>query len=227
MKKLKVLIFGSTGMLGKAVLLECIDSVNVESALLINRSPIDIKHSKLREIIHKDFYDFSSIEHKLTGLDACYFTLGVSSVGINEKAYSGITYDITLAATRSLMRTNGNMTFIYVSGTGTDTSEKGRVMWARVKGRTENAIINMGFKNAFMYRPGYIQPMKGIRSKTALYNSLYLVAAPFYPLLNKIMPKHLTTTEKIGKSMINVSLRPYPKRHLSSNDINITASNNN
>ncbi|NOY49321.1 MAG: epimerase [Chlorobi bacterium] len=226
MKKLKVLIFGSSGMVGKGVLLECIDSVDVESVLLVNRSPIDIKHSKIKEIIHKDFTDFSSIENEFRGLDACYFTVGVSSAGLNEKKYSRITYDLTIAAAKSLINGNKNMTFIYVSGSGTDTSEKGRIMWARVKGRTENAILNLGFKYTFMYRPGYIQPMRGIKSKTALYNSLYVVFAPLYPLLNKIIPKHLTTTEKIGKSMINVSLRPYPKRHLSNNDINITASIN-
>jgi uncharacterized protein YbjT (DUF2867 family) len=226
MKKLKVLILGSSGMVGKGVLLECIDSTDVESVLLINRSPIDIKHSKINEIIHKDFTDFSSIENEFKQLDACYFTLGVSSAGMNEKKYSSITYDLTLAAAKSLVKGNKNMTFIYVSGSGTDTSEKGRIMWARVKGRTENAILNMGFKYAFMYRPGYIQPMKGIRSKTALYNSLYVVSAPLYPLLNKIVPKHLTTTEKVGKSMINVSLRPFPDKYLSNSDINITAANN-
>ena len=175
MKKLKVIIFGSTGMVGKGVLYECIDSQDVELILLVNRSSLGINSPKVKEILHDDFTNFSSLENTLRGYDACYFSLGVSAAGMKEKNYRTITYGFTLAAASILRKLNDNMTFIYVSGVGTDSTEKGRSMWARVKGKTENDIIKLGFKDAYMYRPGYIQPEREIKSKTKLYNALYVV----------------------------------------------------
>lgn len=226
MKKLKVIIFGSTGMVGKGVLYECIDSENVESILLINRSSLGIESKKVKEILHNDFTDFSGIESKMKEYDACYFSLGVSAAGMNEKKYKKISYDFTLAAAKTLRKLNDNMTFIYVSGVGTDSSEKGRSMWARVKGKTENDIQKLGFKETYMYRPGYIQPMKGIKSKTKLYNALYVFSKPLYPLLKLLIPNQITTTEKLGKSMINITLKPYSKKIITNHDINIIAANN-
>jgi len=226
MKKLKVIIFGSTGMVGKGVLYECIDSQNVESILLINRSSLNVKSPKVKEILHDDFSNFSSIENELKGYDACYFSLGVSSAGMKEEKYRTITYGYTLAAASILRKINDNMTFIYVSGAGTDTTEAGRTMWARIKGKTENDIIKLGFKAAYMYRPGYIQPEKGIKSKTKLYNALYVVTKPLYPIFNILIPNQLTTTTKLGKSMINVTLKPYSNNIITNRDINIIAANN-
>jgi len=226
MKKLKVIIFGSTGMVGKGVLYECIDSQNVESILLVNRSSLNVKSPKVKEILHDDFSNFSSIENELKGYDACYFSLGVSSAGMKEEKYRTITYGYTLAAASILRKINDNMTFIYVSGVGTDTTEEGRTMWARIKGKTENDIIKLGFKQAYMYRPGYIQPEKGIKSKTKLYNALYVVTKPLYPIFNILIPNQLTTTTKLGKSMINVTLKPYSNNIITNRDINIIAANN-
>ncbi len=226
MKKLKVIIFGSTGMVGKGVLYECIDSENVESILLINRSSLGIENTKVKEILHDDFTDFTSLETELKGYDACYFSLGVSAAGMKEEKYKKITYDFTLAAAKTLRKLNDNMTFIYVSGVGTDSTEKGRSMWARVKGKTENDIVKLGFKQAYLYRPGYIQPMKGIKSKTKLYNALYVFSKPLYPLLKLLIPNQITTTEKLGKSMINITLKPYSNKIISNRDINTIAANN-
>ncbi|PLX14742.1 MAG: epimerase, partial [Marinilabiliales bacterium] len=168
----------------------------------------------------------SSLENTLRGYDACYFSLGVSAAGMKEKNYRTITYGFTLAAASILRKLNDNMTFIYVSGVGTDSTEKGRSMWARVKGKTENDIIKLGFKDAYMYRPGYIQPEREIKSKTKLYNALYVVTKPLYPILNALIPNQLTTTTKLGKSMINISRKPYTKKIITNRDINIIASNN-
>jgi len=226
MKKLKVIIFGSTGMVGKGVLYECIDSENVESVLLINRSRLGIENPKVKEVVHDDFTDFSSLQNELKGYDACYFSLGVSAAGMKEEKYRRITYGFTLAASSILRKLNENMTFIYVSGVGTDTSEKGRTMWARVKGKTENDIIKLGFKDAYMYRAGYIQPEKGIKSKTKLYNALYIFSKPLYPVLKILIPNQITTTTKLGQSMINITQKPYRKKIITNRDINIIASNN-
>lgn len=218
--KIRAIITGSTGMVGKGVLYECLENPDVESVLLINRSPLGIKHDKLKEIVHKDFNDLSSIKDELNGFNACYFCMGISSVGLSEDKYRKITYDITLHFAKSLIEINGDMTFIYVSGTGTDSTEKGRMMWARVKGKTENDILAMPFKGAYMFRPGYIQPMRGIKSRTRVYNVLYFFFKPLYPILKKLFPKFVTNTDNVGKAMIKASLQGYDKKHLENVDIN-------
>ncbi|MBK9106461.1 MAG: epimerase [Saprospiraceae bacterium] len=216
---LKVIITGSTGMVGKGVLLECFDSPDVENILIINRSPVGISHPKLKEIIHKDFFDWSAIRGELSGYNACYFCMGVSSVGMKEPDYTRKTYDLTLGFARELLPLNPNMTFCYVSGAGTDSTEKGRSMWARVKGKTENDLMALGFKDAYMFRPGFIEPMKGIKSKTLLYQGIYNVISPLYGLLRR-MPRYVTTTVIIGKAMIGVAMHGYKTNVLESLDIN-------
>lgn len=215
---MKAIITGSTGMVGKAVLLECIDDSRVTEVLLINRSPLDISHPKVKEIIHKNFKDFTAIQSQLNGFDACFHCMGVSSAGKSEEEYTELTYTITEALASTLFSVNPNMVFNYVTGTGTDSTEKGNTMWARVKGKTENMILNMGFKDAYMFRPGIILPEKGIESKTSLYNIFYVIARPIFPLLKKL--KSVTTTTKIGRSMINSYYFPQPLKHLEGKDIN-------
>jgi len=216
---MKVIIFGATGMVGQGVLRECLRDAQVESVLLIGRSPTAVHHEKVREIVRADLTDYSAIEDQLAGYDACFFCLGVSSLGMNEADYRRVTYDITLAAARALVRANPTMTFIYVSGTGTDSSEKGRAMWARVKGETENALLALPFKAAYMFRPGYIQPLHGVKSKTRLYSALYAVVAPTYPVLKALFPKYVITTEELGCAMIYVAKHGAAKRVLESADM--------
>ena len=206
-------------MIGQGVLRECLLDPDVESVLGIGRSATGQQHGKLRELVHEDFFDFSAIEPELTGLDACFFCLGVSSAGMPEEHYRRVTYDITLAAAQTLVRLNPGMTFIYVSGAGTDSTERGRTMWARVKGETENALLRLPFKAAYMFRPGFIQPLHGIKSKTKLYRIFYAVTAPIFPLLKRF-PKYVTTTEQLGRAMLEVARHGYPKPILESADIN-------
>lgn len=215
---MKVIITGSTGMVGKAVLLECIDDSRVDEILLINRSPLDISNPKVKEVIHKDFKDFSAIQSQLGGYDACFHCMGVSSAGKSEDKYTELTFTITEALVSTLYSLKPDIVFNYVTGTGTDSTEKGNTMWARVKGKTENMILNKGFKDAYMFRPGIIIPERGIKSKTSLYNILYIIARPIFPLLKKM--KSVTTTTKIGKAMINTYSNPQPLKHLEGNDIN-------
>ena len=224
--KLKVIITGSTGMVGKSVLLECIDRPEIESILVINRRPLDIKHDKMTEILLNDFFNLSAIEDNLRGYDACYFCLGVSAFRMSEADYTRITYDLTLHFADTVLKLNPDLQFCYVSGQGTDSSEIGRVMWARVKGRTENALLNMPFNKSYMFRPGFIQPMKGIRSSTKLYNALYVVFKPFYPLLKALFPKQITSSVQIGNAMINIVIYGSEKIHLNNNDINLLAERN-
>ncbi len=169
----KVIITGATGMVGKGVLLECLDHEVIDEVLVIGRNSIGFEHPKLKEMIQKDFTDFSNVKDQLAGYDACYFCLGISAAGLNEEQYKKITYDFTLALASPLLELNSEMTFIYVSGQGTDSSEKGRMMWARVKGKTENEILNLGFKQAFAFRPGAIIPLRGIKSRTKSYQFMY------------------------------------------------------
>lgn len=217
---MKIAIFGSTGMVGKGILYECLESDKVTEIIAVNRSPLGMNHPKLREIIHSDFFDPSTIENDLTGLDACFFPLGVSVVGMSEKEYTRITYDLTIGIAKTLARLNSDMTFCYVSGVGTDSTEKGRSMWARVKGRTENELLAMPFKNAYMFRPGYIQPMKGIKSKTAWYNAMYVVAKPLYFIFKALAPNSVTTTVTIGQAMINCVAGNGEKKVLDVREIN-------
>ena len=217
---MKVILFGATGMVGQGVFRECLLDADVESVLAVGRSPTGASNPKLRELRHDNFTDFSAIEPQLTGYDACFFCLGVSSVGMNEERYRHLTYDITLAAARTLAKLNPQMVFVYVTGRGTDSTEQGRLMWARVKGKTENDLLKLPFRAAYMFRPAGIQPLHGIRSKTAWYQAAYVIAAPLLTLLNRIAPKYVTTTEQVGRAMIKVARDGYPKPVLESEDIN-------
>ena len=217
---MKVILFGATGMVGQGVLRECLLDPGVESVLVVGRSPTGQRHGKLREILHNNFLDFSAIESELAGHDACFFCLGVTSVGLSEERYRHLTYDITLAAATTLARLNAGMVFIYVTGRGTDSTERGRLMWARVKGKTENDLLKLPFKAAYMFRPAAIQPLHGIRSKTAWYQAVYIVIAPLLMLLNRVAPNHMTTSEKLGRAMIAVARDGYPKPILEMEDIN-------
>jgi uncharacterized protein YbjT (DUF2867 family) len=217
---MKVILFGATGMVGQGVLRECLLDADVQGVLVVGRSPTGQRHAKLREIVHDDFLDYAAIESELAGYDACFFCLGVSSVGMNEERYRHLTYDITLAAARTLARLNPQMVFVYVTGRGTDSSEKGSLMWARVKGKTENDLLKLPFKAAYMFRPAGIQPLYGIRSKTAWYQAVYVVAAPLLSLLNRVAPKYMTTTEQVGRAMIKVARDGFARPVLESEDIN-------
>ena len=216
---MKVILFGATGMVGQGVLRECLIDPGVESVLAVGRSPTEQTHAKLREIVHDNFTDFSAIESELAGYDACFFCLGVSSVGMDEARYRHLTYDITMAAATTLAKLYPGMVFIYVTGRGTDSTEQGSLMWARVKGKTENDLLKLPFKAAYMFRPAGIQPLHGIRSKTAWYQAVYVIAAPLLTLLNRIAPKYVTTTEQVGRAMIKVARDGFPRPVLESEDI--------
>jgi hypothetical protein len=216
----KVIIFGASGMVGRGVLLECLEDERISAVTMVNRYAIGVEHEKLTELIHTDFLNYDAIKDSLSGIDACYWTLGISAVGLSEEKYRVITYDYTLTASKLLLELNPEMTFCYVSGTGTDSTEKGRQMWARVKGKTENDLMALSFKNSFMFRPGYIQPMKGIKSKTGWYNAMYVIFKPLYPLLKAMGPNSVTTTVLIGKAMINCLASPPTQQILHAKEIN-------
>ena len=216
---MNVLLFGATGMVGQGVLRECLLDSDVASAVSIGRSTTNVSDPKLREIIHADLTNYAPIESQLSGFDACFFCLGISSAGLTEEQYTRITYDITVRAAETLSRLNPGMTFVYVSGKGTDSSEHGRIMWARVKGRTENALLRLPFKAAFMFRPGIIVPRFGARSRTALYRIPYTLTRPFLPLLLRAFPNQVLTTDEIGQAMLLVARRGAPKKILETGDI--------
>lgn len=216
---MRVILFGATGMVGQGVLRECLLDSSVESVLAVGRSATGQTHAKLRELRHEDFSDFSTVESELSGHDACFFCLGASSAGMAESEYRRVTYGFTLAAAQVLARLNPGMTFIYVSGAGTDSTERGRSMWARVKGETENALLRLPFKAAYMLRPAYIQPRHGVSSRTPWLRALYAVMTPLYPVWKGLFPKYVTTTEQVGRAMISVARNGAPKRVLESQDI--------
>jgi nucleoside-diphosphate-sugar epimerase len=201
--KIKPIIFGTTGMVGEGVLHECLNHPEVEAVLVVNRRPSGIEHQKLTEIIHQDFHDFSAIETQLTGYNACYFCMGVSSLGMKEADYRKITYDLTMHIAETLVKINPEMTFCYVSGVGTDSTENGRSMWARVKGKTENDLMKLPFRASYMFRPGYIQPTPGLKNAYKIYK----IVGPFYPIWNTFFPKYVCTLEQIGLAMINSVLK--------------------
>lgn len=216
---MKVIVFGATGMVGQGVLRECLRDGDVTEVLTVGRSATGQQHPKLRELVHKDFLDFSAVEKDITGYDACFFCLGVSSLGLDEERYRHLTYDITLAAARPLARLNPGMTFVYVTGASTDSTEQGRMMWARVKGKTENDLLKLPFKAAFMFRPGAIQPLHGVRSKTAWVQARYVMTGPLLSFLHQVAPNYVTTTEELGRAMLSVAKRGYPKPILEMEDI--------
>ena len=216
---MKVILFGASGMVGQGVLRECLRDDAVTQILSVGRSATGQQHGKLIEIVRDDFLDYSDIEPQLAGYDACFFCLGVSSIGMDAERYRHLTYDITLAAATTLARLNPQMVFVYVTGAGTDSTEKGRVMWARVKGKTENDLLKL-FRAAYMFRPGAIQPLHGVRSKTAWVQAIYVASAPLLSWLARIAPKYVTTTEQMGRAMIKVARDGYPRPILESEDIN-------
>jgi len=216
---LKVILFGATGMVGQGVLRECLLNPEVTEVLAIVRSETGQKNAKLREIIHKDLGDLSSIELELSDVDACFFCLGVSSAGKTEDDYRRVTFDYTIAAAQALARQNPGLVFVYVSGAGTDSTERGRSMWARVKGKTENALLQMPFIDAHMFRPGYIQPSHGEVSKTKSYRIMYAVMSPLFRLWKLLFPKRVVTTEQIGRAMLQIAKQGRPTRVLASPDI--------
>ncbi len=217
---MKVILFGATGMVGQGVLRECLLDASVERVLAIGRSPTGQAHPKLHELLHDDFLDYSAIESQLAGYDACFFCLGVSSIGMDEARYRHLTYDIAMAAATTLARLDPGMVFTYVTGRGTDSTERGKLMWARVKGKTENDLLKLPFRAAYMFRPAAIQPLHGVRSKTAWVHATYMATAPLWALLNRIAPAYATTTEKVGRAMLKVARQGYAKPVLESEDIN-------
>ncbi|MCF2533604.1 NAD(P)H-binding protein [Yinghuangia soli] len=220
---MNVLLFGATGMVGQGVLRACLLDDRVATVTAVVRSPLDVEHPKLRTLIHRDFGDFTGIADEFADIDACFFCLGVTSAGKREDEYRRITYDYTLAAARALP-VYPDLTFVYVSGEGTDSTEHGRSMWARVKGRTENDLLAMPFR-AYMFRPGFIFASHGEKSRTPAYRRLYPLLAWTYPLLRRAVPKYVTSTENIGRAMLAVAAQEGTgERILRSVDINRTAS---
>lgn len=216
--KIRVIITGATGMVGKSVLTECFVHPSVESILIINRKTTELKHPKLKEIIHKDFLHLASIKSELTGYNACFFCMGVSSLGMSEEKYTELTYGITSHFAKVLKEQNPEMVFNYVSGAGTDSSEQGKVMWARVKGKTENMLLKMRFKDAYLFRLGAMLPERGVKSNTRWINILLTILRPLYPLMKRM--RSVTTSSKIGLAMINSVLFPQDLKHLKTKDIN-------
>jgi uncharacterized protein YbjT (DUF2867 family) len=216
---MNVIIFGATGMVGQSVLRACLRDPDIRAVLTVGRTISGVRHEKLREIVHADLWHYAAIESALTGFDACFFCLGVSSAGMREAAYAHLTYDLTLAAAETLCRLNPGMVFTYVSGSGTDSTERGSIMWARVKGRTENALLRLPFKAAYMFRPGVIRPLHGIRSRTRSYRMLYALLAPILPLAQRAFPAAIATTDTIGRAMIEVAKHGTAKTCLENADI--------
>jgi uncharacterized protein YbjT (DUF2867 family) len=217
---MKLILFGATGMVGQGALRECLLDPQVEAVLSVGRSRTGQQHAKLEELVLPDLFDLGASANRLQGFDATLFCLGVTSAGMSEAQYRHVTHDLTIAVAQTLWRLNPNMTFIFVSGAGTDSTEKSRTMWARVKGATENALLRMPFKATYMFRPGAIRPLHGIRSKTAAYRISYLLMAPVLPLLQRMLPTLITTTEQLGRAMLHAARSGAPKRILETRDIN-------
>ncbi len=213
--KIKAILFGATGMVGEGVLHVCLNHADVDSVLVIGRKSCGVNHPKLKEILHKDFFDYSVIEESLKGFDACFFCLGVSSLGMKKEDYNRLTYELTMRAATTLSRLNPAMTFCYVSGTGTDSTEQGSRMWARVKGKTENHLMKLPFKGVYAFRPGFIKPIKGLRNAYKMSELLGLV----YPLWRTLFPKYVCTLEDMGLAMIYAVRIGYSKQILENTDI--------
>ena len=213
--KIKAILFGATGMVGGGVLFKALDHKDIESVLVIGRRQCKMTHDKLKELIHQDFFDYSPIEEKLKGYNACFFCLGVSSVGMNERDYTRITYDLTMQAATTLSKLNPAMTFCYVSGTGTDSTEHGTMMWARVKGKTENDLKKLPFKSVYLFRPGLMKPIKGQKNVKPIFKAAGLL----YPVLKLLSPRNTCTLEDVGLAMIHAVEVGYHKNILENMDI--------
>lgn len=220
---MKVIVTGATGMVGKGVLLECLDDKKITEVLSISRRNVGLHHPKLKELIHKDFSEFLSVSKQLKGYDACYACMGVSSAGMKEDQYTRLTYEYTLSLAKELHKINPDMTFNYVSGQGTDSTEKGKSMWARVKGKTENDLLKLGFKQAFVFRPGAILPKRGVRPSSKLYSIMILGLVWLLWLIKLIAPKMVVNTSQIGRAMINITTRGYQEKVINPKDIHILA----
>jgi len=216
---MNVLLFGATGMVGQGVLRECLLDAEVQMVQTVGRTATGVQNPKLREVVNPDLSRYGSLKTELSGFDACFFCLGVSSSGMPEADYERVTYGITMAAAETLSQLNPQMTFIYVSGAGTDGSERGRIMWARVKGKTENALLRLPFRAAYMFRPGLIEPRYGVKSKTVWYRIFYALSKPLLPLLRWVLPNSVMTTDEIGRAMLTVAKHGASKRVLESKDI--------
>jgi uncharacterized protein YbjT (DUF2867 family) len=214
-----VVLFGATGMVGGGVLLECLEDPRVQSVLAVGRRSCGVSHPKLREMTRSDLADFSDVKRDLVGYDACFYCLGVSAAGLDEAAYRRVTYDLAVAAAAVLLELNPALTFCFVSGQGTDSSGKSRYMWARVKGEAENRLFAMT-PRAYMFRPGIIQPLKGVRSGTTAYRVAYALTVPLFPVLKRFFPRAMTTTVTIGRAMIRVATEGAEERVFDTNDIN-------
>ncbi len=214
-KKIKAVLFGATGMIGSGVLIECLDNVEVESVLVIGRRSCGKRHEKLKEIIHDNFLDYSIIEGELSGYNVCFFCLGVSAIGMSEEQYHIITHDYSVKAAEVLSRLNPDMTFCFISGAGADDTLKSRMMWARVKGKAENSLKSFPFKDLYLMRPAYIQPVKGVKPSYFMYK----VLRPIYPLLKLFFPKYVTNTGELGQAMINAVLYGSARKTLENKDI--------
>ena len=213
--KIKAIVFGATGMVGEGVLHITLNDPDVESVLVISRKPCGITHPKLKELVHTDFFNFSPLEEQLRGFNACYFCLGTTSIGKDEKTYTRTTYDLTLHAATILSKTNPDMTFCYVSGQGTDSTEQGGQMWARVKGKTENDLKKLPFKAVYNFRPGFIKPIKGMKNTLSFAKPLGVL----YPIFKALFPSHGCTLEDLGHAMISVTLKGYKKQTIDNIDI--------
>ena len=216
---MNIVLYGATGMVGGGVLRECLADLQVGHVIAVGRTRCDVSHPKLRNVVLPDLTDYSAVTQEFAAADACFFCLGQSSIGMTEADYRRVTLDFAAAAAGALLRSNPAMTFVYVSGAGTDSTEHGRSMWARVKGRTENALLALPFKAAYMLRPGVIQPLGGIRSKTRSHRLIYAVLTPFLSTLRRLFPDHVLSTEQIGRVMLSVAKDGYDKRVLETNDI--------
>ena len=206
---MNVVIFGASGMVGQGVLRECLLDPEVTSVLSAGRSPSGSRDTKLKDLVVPNVFDLSAVKGQLQGFDACFFCLGTTAVGKSEEEYTRLTYDLTMSVANTVAPLNPGMTFVYVSGASTDSTEKGSAMWARVKGRTENELLRMPFKAAYMFRPGIIQPLDGIKPKTTLYRVIYDVLSPLAPLLKRAFPAKITTTRNVGRAMISVARHGY------------------
>lgn len=216
---MNVLIFGATGMVGQGVLRECLQAADVEQVVAIGRTPTGQRHPRLRDLVHADLFNYATLKAELENADACFFCVGVTSSRMSEADYTRVTYDMTLAAANALVAANPRMVFVYVSGAGADSSETSATMWERVRGKTENALLALPFRGVYIFRPGMIQPLDGIKSKTTAYRIFYSLMKPVLPLLRAAMPKHVLTTRQMGQAMLAVVRSGARKRVLESADI--------
>ncbi|MES2016304.1 MAG: NAD-dependent epimerase/dehydratase family protein [Pseudomonadota bacterium] len=214
---MNVLIFGATGMVGQGVLRECLQAPDVELVQTVGRTPVGQQHPKLRELVHAEMWHYDSVETELTDFDACFFCIGQSAAGMSEKAYVHLTQDLTMAVASTLVRLNPAMVFIYVSGAGADSNSK--IMWERVRGETEHALLKLPFRGVYIFRPGMIQPLDGIKSKTAAYRIFYTLTKPLLPLLRSALPRHILSTRQLGQAMLAVVRGGARRRVLESADI--------